>query len=167
MEQYIQPFIKVCEDVFRDFCRTPVKAGKVYFIEKDKYASDWEISGIIGLSGEASGAVAISLRDETAFMITELLTGTKHTSFDADVGDVVKEIINIIAGNIKRHFEQGLRVKISLPIIVRGKTHSIVWPSKKTRIICIPFSIFSDQTICLSVALDPTNLQKFYFPPAN
>ena len=156
MEQYIQPFIKVCETVFRDFCRTEVKAGRVYFVEKHEFEKNWDISGIIGLSGEAKGAVAISLKDATAFKVTSILTGEEHQSFDADVTDAVGEIINIIAGNVKKDFEEALRIKISLPTIVKGKAHSIVWPSEKTRIICIPFSIFGDQEICLSVAVDPT-----------
>jgi chemotaxis protein CheX len=156
MEQYIQPFIKVCETVFRDFCKTDVKAGRVFFVAKDEYETNWDISGIIGLSGEASGAVAISLKDITAFQVTNRLTGAEHTYIDADVTDAVGEIINIIAGNVKKHFEENLRIKISLPTIVKGRANSIVWPSEKTRIICIPFSIFEDQEICLSVAVDPT-----------
>ena len=156
MEQYIQPFIKVCENVFHEFCQTEVKAGRVFFITKDEYESNWDISGIIGLSGEASGAVAISMKDTTAFSVTKTLTGMDHTSFDADVTDAVGEIINIIAGNVKKHFEEELKIKISLPSIVKGKAHEIVWPSEKTRIICIPFSIFTDQEMCLSVAVDPT-----------
>jgi chemotaxis protein CheX len=155
VEQYIQPFVKVCETVFRDFCRTEVKAGRVYFVGKDEFEKNWDISGIIGLSGEAKGAVAVSLKEATAFKVTSILTGTEHTSFDPDVTDAVGEIINIIAGNVKKDFEESLRIKISLPTIVKGKAHSIVWPSEKTRIICIPFSIFSDQEICLSVAVDP------------
>ena len=156
MEQYIQPFIKVCEKVFHDFCNTEVTHGRVFFASKNEYESIWDISGIIGLSGEASGAVAISLKDVTAFKVTQILTGEEHTSFDAFVTDAVGEIINIIAGNVKKDFEDDLRVKISLPTIIKGKAHSIVWPSEKTRIICIPFTIFDDQEMCLSVAVDPT-----------
>ena len=154
MEQYIQPFIKVCETVFNEFCQTEVKAGRVFFVSKDEYESNWDISGIIGLSGEASGAVAISLKDVTAFQVTKILTGKDHKSFDSDVTDAVGEIINIIAGNVKKNFEEELRIKISLPSIVKGRNHSIVWPSEKTRIICIPFHIFDDQEMCLSVAMD-------------
>ena len=156
MEKYIQPFIKVSESVFRDFCQTEVKAGRVYFVTKDEYESNWDISGIIGLSGEASGAVAISLKDITAFRVAKILTGQEHNSFDSDVTDAVGEIINIIAGNVKKDFEEELKIKISLPTIVKGKAHSIVWPSEKIRIICIPFSIFENQEICLSVAVDPS-----------
>jgi chemotaxis protein CheX len=156
MEKYIQPFIKVCEKVFYDFCQTDIKAGRVFFVAKDEYETSWDISGVIGLSGEASGAVAISLKDVTAFQVTKILTGKNHDFFDTDVTDAVGEIINIIAGNVKKYFEEELRVKISLPTIVKGKAHSIVWPSEKTRIICIPFTLFGDQEICLSVAVDPS-----------
>jgi chemotaxis protein CheX len=156
MEQYIQPFISVCETVFHDFCQTEVKADRVFFMKKDEYESNWDISGIIGLSGEATGAVVISLKDLTAYRVTDALTGTKHTSLDADVTDAVEEIINIIAGNVKKYFEEGMRIKISLPSIVKGTAHSIVWPSEKNRIICILFSIFEKQEICLSIAMDGT-----------
>ena len=156
MEKYIQPFIKVCEKVFNEFCKTEVKPGRVFFAKKNEYEAIWDISGIIGLSGEASGAVAISLKEITAFRVTKILTGTDHTHIDSDVTDAVGEIINIISGNVKKDFEEELRIKISIPTIIKGVAHSIVWPSEKTRIICIPFSIFENQEICLSIAVDPT-----------
>ena len=156
MEQYIQPFVKVCVSVFRNFCHIEVKPGRVFFITREEYEKLWDISGIIGLSGEVSGAVAISMADQTAVQITKALTGKDHSSFDYDVTDAIGEIINIIAGNVKKDFEEELRIRISLPSIVKGKNHSIVWPSEKTRIICIPFHIFNDQEICLSVAMDPS-----------
>ena len=156
MEKYIQLFIKVCETVFQDFCQTEVKAGRVFFVDKEEYETSWDVSGVIGLSGEASGAVAISLKEATAFQVTKILTGMDYDYLDADVTDAIGEIINIIAGNVKKDFEEDLKIKISLPTIIRGKTHAIVWPSEKTRIICIPFKIFNDQEICLSVAVDPT-----------
>lgn len=154
MEQYIQPFVKVCELVFQKFCKIEVKPGRVYFITRDEYGKLWDISGIIGLSGEVIGAVAISMNDQTAIKITKSLTGKDHSAFDNDVTDAIGEIINIIAGNAKKDFEEDLRIKISLPSIVKGKNHTIIWPSEKTRIICIPFHIFDNQEICLSVAMD-------------
>jgi len=155
MEQYIQPFVKVCQSVFQKFCNIDVVPGRVYFINRDEYGKMWDISGIIGLSGEVIGAVAISMNDETAIEITKSLTGVEHSAFDNDVTDAVGEIINIIAGNAKKDFEEDLRIRISLPSIVKGKNHIIIWPSEKTRIICIPFHIFNNQEICLSVAMDP------------
>jgi len=156
VEKYIQAFIKVCESVFRDFCGTEAKAGRVFFMTKDNQESDWDISGIIGLSGQISGAVAISMKDIVAYQLTKILTGADHSSFDADVIDAVGEIINIIAGNIKKEFEEAFRTAISLPSIVQGKGHKIIWPSKNIRIICIPFSILSDKELFLSIAIEET-----------
>jgi len=154
MEKYIQPFISTCEKVFTDFCKTKVEPGRMFFSTKDEFEKIWDISGLIGLSGQTTGAVAISLKDSSAIKITEILTGKKHEPFDDIVSDAVGEIINIIAGNVKKSFEEEFRIKISLPTIIKGKAHMIIWPEKKTRIICIPFTIFENEKMCLSVAMD-------------
>ena len=154
MEKFIQPFIDGCEEVFRDLCNTEVKAGRAFFVSKDEFETIWDISGIIGLSGDANGAVAISLKEETAFELTKILTGSEHTTVDRLVTDAMGEIINIIAGNVKNIFEKKHRIKITMPSIIKGKAHSIVWPSEKARIICIPFSIFNGQEFCLSIAVE-------------
>jgi len=154
MEQYIQPFIEGSVEVFRDLCNTEIKAGRPFFVSKDEFEAIWDISGLIGLSGEANGAVAISLKDITIFKLTEILTGKEHTTVDKEVTDVLGEIVNIITGNVKNVFEKKHRIKITMPSIIKGKAHSIVWPSEKARIICIPFYIFEDQELCLSVAVE-------------
>ena len=153
MEKYIKHFIKGCEEVFRDLCSTEIKAGRAFFVTMDEFEKNWDVSGIIGLSGEANGAVALSLKENTAFRITKLLTGKEYTTVDRDVTDAVGEIVNIITGNVKNIFEEKYRIKISMPSIVKGNSHAIVWPSDKTRIICIPFSIFGNQEFCLSIAV--------------
>jgi len=154
MEKYIQSFIKVCESVFRDFCKTEVKAGEVFNLTRDKKDMGWDISGIIGLSGQISGAVTLSMKDNTAFKVTKTLTGIDHNTFDADVTDAIGEIINIITGNIKKVFEEAYRTTISLPSIVQGKGHRLIWPSKNIRIFCIPFFIFADEELFLSIAME-------------
>jgi len=154
MEQFIQPFIDGTENVFRDLCRTEIKSGRPFFISMDEFEAIWDISGVIGLSGEADGAVAISLKETAAFKITGALTGREHTSIDKEVTDALGEIINIIVGNVKNVFEKKHRIKITMPSIIKGKAHSIIWPSDKARIICIPFTLFDDQEMCLSVAVE-------------
>ena len=154
MEQYIQYFIRGSEEVFRDLCKTEIKAGRVFFVTKDEFKTNWDVSGIMGLSGEANGAIAISLKENTAFRLTKILTGKDYNSVGNEVTDVVGEIVNIITGNVKNIFEIKHRIKITIPSIVNGKSHTIVWPSERSRIICIPFIIFGDQELCLSVAVE-------------
>lgn len=153
VKQYIQPFIKVCKNVFKDFVGQKIEAKMPYFMEKDTTA-EWDISAIIGLTGEARGAVVISMKQDLAIKLTTILTGLEYTKFDDDVVDAVGEIINIITGNVKQDLEESFRLVISLPTIVTGKGHSINWPDSQTRIICIPFTIPENGDFSLSVALE-------------
>ena len=153
MKQYIQPFITVCKSVFKDFLRLELEAKLPYFMEKEA-TTEWDVSGVIGLTGEARGAVVISMKKELAQKLTANLTGSAHNELDADVVDAVGEIINIIAGNAKQQLEEAFRLVISLPTIVKGKEHSIAWPEGQARVICIPFSTVAGDTFTLSVALE-------------
>jgi len=156
MEKYIQPFVDVCVNVFRDFIGTELEAERPHFIDKND-THEWDISAIIGLTGEARGAVVISMQKNLAGKLTGILTGSEHTDMDDEVIDAIGEIINIIAGNAKRGLEESFRLVISLPTIVTGTNHNIQWPNDNARIICIPFKIFENESFCLSVAIEASN----------
>ncbi len=156
MEKYIQPFINVCESVFRDFIGTELEAEHPHFIDKND-PHDWDVSAVIGLTGEARGAVVISMKKELALKLTGILTGSEHIDLDDEVVDAIGEIINIIAGNAKRGLEETFRLVISLPTIIRGTDHTIMWPNDQARIMCIPFTIFETYTFCLSVAIEASS----------
>jgi|GEM_PF-3786607 hypothetical protein len=83
MEKYIHPFIEVCENVFRDFIGAELTAERPYFIDK-KDAYEWDISAVIGLTGEARGAVVISMKKALALKITDQLTEYEHTKITKD-----------------------------------------------------------------------------------
>ncbi|GHV94850.1 chemotaxis protein CheX [Spirochaetia bacterium] len=153
MKQYIQPFIKVCTNVFRDLIGQELKAELPYFINKDE-EHEWDVSAIIGLTGEARGAVVISMKGALAVKLTGILTGKEHNTMDNEVVDAIGEIVNIIAGNVKQELEGAFKLVISLPTIVKGKEHTIAWPNSHARIICIPFTIFNVETFGLAVALE-------------
>ena len=153
LKQYIQPFIKVCKNVFQEFVGQKVDAKMPYFMEKIA-VNEWDISAIIGLTGEARGAVVISMKQDLAIKLTSTLTGIEYTSLDDDVVDAIGELVNIIAGNVKQELEESFRLVISLPTIVRGKEHSINWPDNETRVICIPFTASETDSFTLSVALE-------------
>jgi chemotaxis protein CheX len=153
MEQYIQPFIEVCKKVFKEFIGAELVLGRPYFADKDT-VNEWDLSAVIGLTGEARGAVVISLKKELAVKLTDRLAGPGHRYQDDEVVDAIGEIINIIAGNAKQGLEAAFKLVISLPTIIKGKEHSIKWPSTQTRIICIPFTIFDKDVFNLSVAIE-------------
>jgi chemotaxis protein CheX len=153
MEKYIQPFIDVSQNVFREFVGAELLVSRPYFAEKEA-VSKWDISAVIGLTGEARGAVVISMKTDLAFKLTDILTGTVHSKIDDEVMDAVGEIVNIIAGNAKKGLEEAFRLVISLPTVIQGQGHSITWPYSQIRIICVPFSIFDDMEFVLSVAIE-------------
>ena len=149
MEQYIQPFIQVTTNVFGEMLQCELKPARAYFAEKESF-KEWDISGIIALTGEVKGLVAISMKNTTASKITAHLTQTTDFS-NSDMVDVVGEIVNIIAGNVKKNLEDMFRIIISLPKVVTGIAHSVVIPEDRLRLLCIPFAIYDNEVICLSI----------------
>ena len=157
MKQYIQPFIKVGTKVFKEFLNLDLEAKLPFFMEKNE-KTEWDISGVIGLTGEARGAVVISMKADLAIMLTTILTGKEYKELDDDAIDAVGEIINIIAGNAKQELEEAFKLVISLPTIIKGKEHSINWPIGQARVICIPFTTPNSDSFTISVALESVKL---------
>ncbi|MDR0589358.1 MAG: chemotaxis protein CheX [Spirochaetaceae bacterium] len=142
--------------MFKEFVGCELSAERPYFMEKET-VNEWDISAVIGLTGEARGAVVISMKTPLALLLTDILTGSKHTELDDEAVDAIGEIVNIIAGNAKKDLEESFRLVISLPTIIQGKEHMVTWPSGHSRTICIPFNIFENQTFVLSVAIEGAN----------
>jgi len=157
LKDYIIPFVEVTKDTFKDFVQIEnVDSKNPFYLDPDK-GFEWDISAVIGLSGVVKGAVIISMKQELAIKLTDMLAGPGHTEMDADVVDAVGEINNIIAGNIKPKVPNGDKIVISIPTVIKGKEHSIAWPSKQTRILCIPFKAYENDIFHLMVAIELEN----------
>ena len=149
MEQYIQPFVQVTTNVFTSMLKCDIKPDRAYFIGKEAFLN-WDISGVIALTGEVKGLVAISMKNDTAAKITAQLTGVNEFT-QTEVIDAVGELVNIIAGNVKKNLEEMFQIVISLPRVIRGKAHEVVIPDDRIRLLCIPFNIYENEVICLSI----------------
>ncbi|MDR2518371.1 MAG: chemotaxis protein CheX [Spirochaetaceae bacterium] len=141
--------------VFKRFVGADIKAERPYYADAgEKEAGGWDLFGIIGFSGDVRGALVISMKKGLAFKLTAALTSRIYTELEADVLDAVGELVNIIAGHIKKGIDSGLRLIISLPITVRGYNHAITWLTGHTKIICIPFKIFDGDGFMVSITLE-------------
>jgi len=136
--RYITPFIEAVTGAFDQLFELQPQALTPYLAKKEEIL-DWDISGIIGIAGEARGLVVLSFPSDLAQGLASMLTGSTKTSMDEDVTDTVGELVNIIAGNAKKGLEE-FRLLISLPSIVQGSHHQVTWPSGPIPIITIPFS---------------------------
>jgi chemotaxis protein CheX len=153
LTNYVEPFVEVTVNTFKEFVGVDVSPRHPYFVDPEK-GLEWDISAVIGLSGVVRGAVIISMKTDLAVKLTNLLAGEGHTDIDADVVDAIGEINNIIAGNIKPKVPNGQKIVISIPTIIKGKEHSIAWPSQRTRILCIPHKAYEDDIFHLMVAIE-------------
>ncbi len=124
---YINPFIESAVNVFETMLGCQVKRTGAKVCES--FAPEYDITGIIGLSGRATGDVVISFERDLALLATEALIGEKPTDISPDVIDTIGELTNMIAGNAKTGLEE-LELKLALPTVIVGKNHTIRFPSK-------------------------------------
>ncbi len=126
--EYINLFIESTLSVFKTMIGIEPKKNNIYIKQGDEPSFD--ISGVIGLAGQATGSVVISLPEDLALEVVSKFLGEEKKTVDDDVVDAVGEFINMIAGSTKKVFsEKGLKFKISIPNVIVGKGHKINRPS--------------------------------------
>ncbi len=134
--KYVNPFLNASVGLFKDFLNFKLTYKQPY-INNDPQNLH-EVSAIIGLAGETTGAVVLSFTRETAIKIVSAFSGSTFNALSKDVIDGVGELVNIVAGNAKKGLEE-VRIEISLPGVIVGKDYKINWP-KGVPVITIPFS---------------------------
>ena len=122
---YIKPFVVAVKRVFETMIAVPFSLGKPALKKGNEVPH--EISSIIGLSGNVTGSVVISLSHEVAFQLVSSLIGEEVNELDEVCTDAIGEIANMIAGNAKTDFPSQDNA-ISVPSVVVGK-HKVSYPS--------------------------------------
>lgn len=133
--EYINPFIEATVGVFKTMLSCDVVRTGLTLHET--FCPQFDITGIIGLSGRAHGDVVISFQRDVALAATEAMLGVKYNSINADVVDAVGELTNMIAGSAKTGLSS-LELSLALPTVIVGKNHSIRFPSK-VQPLTLPF----------------------------
>jgi chemotaxis protein CheX len=132
---YINPFLLSTVDVFQQMLGLEL-VREAPFIRKE-FASQYEVTGMIGMTGKTTGTVAVSLPCEMALAITEKLLGERPPEVNAQVVDAIGEVTNMIAGAAKARLEH-LQLSLGLPTVILGCSTRIAFPSRATP-ISIPF----------------------------
>lgn len=133
---YVNPFMKATMNVFKTMIGIEAKAGKP-MLKKDKSPS-FDISAIIGLSGQAQGSITLSFPKLVALKIVSAMLEAPIKVVGPEVSDGVGEIVNIVAGNAKQDLAS-YQLSISLPQVVIGKDHEIARLSGIPTLV-VPFS---------------------------
>lgn len=135
-QSYIIPFIKSVQNVFETMLQLPVQIGKPSL--RQAVEPSFDVSGIIGMSGDVEGSVVLSFPTATAERVVSIFTSTEMTHKHADFADAVGELVNMVSGGAKAQFV-GKKVSISCPSVVIGNGHQ-VYGRKDVVAICIPCS---------------------------
>jgi chemotaxis protein CheX len=133
---FVNPFITSTLETFKTMVHAEVKPGKP-ILKKDGDPM-FDISGIIGLSGIAQGAIALSFPKIVALKTVSAMLGSEIKIVGPELTDGIGELVNIIAGNAKQYLSQ-YQLTISLPNVIVGRNHTITPPSH-TPSILVPFN---------------------------
>jgi chemotaxis protein CheX len=135
---FINPFI---ESTLRSLdMMAGITAEKVGLELKEDLITTYDVSAIIGLTGETSGSIIISMPAKLACKIASNMLMEEITSMNRNVEDAIGEIGNIVVGDARRSLIQdGHQLSISIPTVVIGSGHKIS-RSGDVPCIAIPFS---------------------------
>lgn len=132
---YILPFFKSIKNVFTTMLAMDVSPNAPTIQNTD--FPPHNVSAIIGLSGDVTGSVVLSLPTSTAKDLVEAFLGPGMDFSQEDMADAIGELVNMIAGGAKAEFH-GKDVSISTPTIIMGMGHRVYGRRKNPiiEIIC-------------------------------
>lgn len=97
------------------------------------------VSGMIGLSGERRGMLAVHAPSPVARELTAALLGEEVAEVNEDVKDAIGELVNMIAGGVKTYFlAQGASYDLSVPTVCAGQSYHVNLLSR-TEGLVLPF----------------------------
>ncbi len=114
-------FVYSTKNVLSTMMDIDCQIGKPHL--KEKNVAHYDISGIVGFTGDIVGSVVISFATDTAINLVEKLTCERFEIDSDDFADAIGELSNMIAGNAKSEF--GMTAGISIPNVIIGKNHSV------------------------------------------
>ena len=133
----VNPFIEATLHVLSSMAFVKAKAGNP-FLKKDNIAQG-DVTGIVGLIGEARGTISVSFTEECILSIVSSMFGEEVSEINEEVKDAVGEILNIVSGQARQKLEtHGRILKGAIPTVISGKNHSITHITKQS-IVAVPF----------------------------
>jgi chemotaxis protein CheX len=162
--KFINPFLYGTIEVLKKMAFTEPRPGKVYL--KKTALAHGDVSGIIGITGDMIGSLAISFGESCICHIVGSMLGESYAEANQEVFDGVGEITNMISGVARTHMEkEGMQVYAAIPSVVYGKNHTINHILKSPSIV-IPFE--TDQgtfvvDVCIKRSGEESEMLKEYW----
>ncbi len=117
----IVPFVNSVRNVFATMVKVPTEVLRPHV--KEAPGPSYDVSSIIGFSGEVVGSVVVSFQLEAAKKLVAAFAQTELSVDSADFADALGELANMIAGNAKK--DLGCKASISTPNVIVGAGHHV------------------------------------------
>ena len=134
----INSFPHATVKVIKTMAFTEVTPGKAY-VRKEP-AVNGDISGIIGITGEAQGSMSLTFSEICICHIVSNMFGEPIEDINPEVEDAVGELTNMICGDARREMaEKGKTLTGAIPTVITAKDQMIKHMADGP-ILAIPFS---------------------------
>lgn len=117
----IVPFINSVRQVFATMVKIPTTVERPHL--KTVPAPQYDVSAIVGFSGDVIGSVVVSFQQKAAVAMVSSFAGMPIDPATSDFADAVCELANMIAGGAKK--DLGHNASITVPSVVIGAGHQI------------------------------------------
>ncbi len=117
----IVPFVNSVRHVFATMIKVQTTVERPHL--KDHPSVSYDVSSIIGFSGDIVGSVVVSFQRDAAAKLVTAFAGMDIDPDSADFADAVGELANMIAGAAKK--DLGADSRITVPSVVMGPGHKI------------------------------------------
>lgn len=108
--EHVNPFLKASMETYSSMLGCSIKPGK---LSVKKISSEFSINGIISLSGEVTGFVAMTYSEKSSLSTVSKFIGEEIPEMCDDISDAIGELVNIVAGYAKKFLT--VDIHISLP----------------------------------------------------
>lgn len=137
--EYINPFILATRKVLSTMAFMDSRPRKPFLKKEGDFKALGDISSVIELTGESKGSIAISFTQSCILQVALQMFGQKYIEIDADIVDMVGEIVNMVSGEARRELAKlGFTFSAGIPVAIEGTNHDIKH-YVNARIILIPF----------------------------
>jgi chemotaxis protein CheX len=117
----VVPFVNSVRHVFATMVRVKTEVDRP--VVKGTASPSYDVSSIIGFSGEVVGSVVVSFQLQAAKKLVASFAGVELEPDSPDFADALGELANMIAGSAKK--DLGVVASISTPSVVVGSGHHI------------------------------------------
>jgi chemotaxis protein CheX len=117
----IVPLVNSIRAVFSTMVKVDVTICRPHV--KIEPAPLYDVSGIIGLSGDLIGSIVVSFEAGAAAKIVSVFAGMELDPKGPDFPDAVGELANMIAGGAKKAL--GGLANITVPSVILGRGHTV------------------------------------------